>query len=364
MSLTKALCDATVFLVWFHPERMLLTLRRRRIALAAACGSLLIQTPALAASFSDVQSTHPAYNAVMFLADNGMVKGYADGTFKPDAPVDRAAAVKMILGGLVSEEEANAAAASAPSYKDMPKDAWYRGWVAKGVALGFIDGPDKRPAFEGSRQVNLAELLKMLLIAHQMDQNSYSEMKLPLALDVQDATAWLYPYLRLGIATSVVMVDSAGNLNPGKTLTRGDVATDVYRLLMYLNNRRAQALLTLTETELSNNVLSNLTPEGLQHAKMAYARAFLAVRGALTRRPDESIVKGAVKVTEGFGALISAYEAGVGGRLDDVLFATGEAWTSAEKAKEFSPGLAEIAANMQTIAHNMAEEARKLKEQP
>ena len=318
---------------------------------------------ASAASFSDVSSDDADYNAIIYLAEQGMVKGYADGTFKPKAPVDRAAAVKMILGGLVTEAQAEAAAANAPLYDDMPADAWYRGWVGKGIELGFIDGPEKKPSFNGSRQVNLAEALKMLEIAQGLDPNAYSEIRMPLALDVTDATVWFYPYIRAGLAASIIMVKEGGVLRPDMTLTRGDVATLVYRTLMYKQNRRTQALLTLAETELSSNVLQNLTPEGLGVAKMAYARALLAVRGALTSRPDTAIVKGAVKITEGFGALVAAYDAGIAGQLDAVLMATGEAWKLADEAVAFSPGLQDIATNMQTIAHNMAEEARTLKEQ-
>lgn len=289
-----------------------------------------------------------------------MVRGYDDGTFRPDQSVDRAAAVKMILGGLVTENEAADAAANGPLYTDMAADAWYRGWVAKGIARGFIDPPEKKPAFNGGKQVNLAEALKMLEIAHGMDMSAYSEIRMPLAPDVSDATAWFYPYIRIGLASSIIMVEPDGNLRPEKTLTRGDVANLVYRLLMYKQNRRTQALLTMAETELSGNVLQNLSPEGIAQAKMAYARALLASRGALASRPDTALVKGAVKITEGFGALVAAYESGVSGRPADVITAAGEAWNSASAAIQFSPELSDIATSIQTIAKSMADEARAM----
>ncbi len=330
--------------------------------MAGACAAFFVVSTAHAtASFSDVSPNNTDYNAIMYLAEQGMVKGYADGTFKPGAPVDRAAAVKMMLGGLVTEEEAEAVAASAPHYDDMPQDAWYRGWVARGVARGFIDGPDKKSSFNGSKQVILAEALKMLEIAQGMDPNAYSEIRMPLANDVTDPAIWFYPYVRAGLAASIIMVREDGVIRPDMTLTRGDVATLVYRALMYKQNRRTQALLTVAETELSGNVLQNLTPEGLSIAKMAYARALLAARGALTSRPDTAIVKGAVKITEGFGALVTAYDAGIAGQFDAVLIATGEAWSLANEAIAFSQELSDIATNMQRIAHNMAEDVRALK---
>lgn len=310
-------------------------------------------------TFSDVPITHPAYDAILYLRDQGMIKGYADGTFKPNQEVDRAAALKMILAGQVSNEQA--ATLKNPGFNDIPSDAWYAGYAVKAVELGIIDGPSKAPAFNGSRPVVLAEFLKVLLLAKGMDPNSYSEIQLPLTTDVRDAKAWYYPYMRLSLATGLVQIDTKGLLRPDRKLTRGDVALFVYHLLMYKANRRTQALLSIAETELSGNLLNKLNAEGLPLAKMAYTRAILAVRGALASRPDSPIIKGAVKITEGFGSLVDAYEAGVSGHPDDTIALAGKAYRLAEQAKQFSPQLETLATNMEGIAHKMAEEARALK---
>lgn len=39
--------------------------------------------------FSDVPATRPGYKSIMWAADHGLVKGYPDGTFRPDDPVTR-----------------------------------------------------------------------------------------------------------------------------------------------------------------------------------------------------------------------------------------------------------------------------------
>ncbi len=325
--------------------------------------TLIAGVPAVAAQgvapFADVPASHPAYQAIQYLHEQGILQGYADNTFKPNAQVDRAAAVKMVLAGRITDEEVESL--QNPGFTDIPADAWYDGYVAKAVALHVIDGPDKSSTFKGSTPVVLGAFLKIAELAQGMDPNSFSEIQLPLASDVSDVHAWFYPYVRLGIASSLLQVDKNGLLHPDATLTRADVATYVYRLLMYKENRRTQALLSLTETELAGNVIANLNPEGLASAKMAQARALVAARGALASKPDNTLVKGAVKVTEGFGALVNAYEAGVAGNIDQVLVLAGKAYELAAQAKTFSASLTEIADNMQGIAHNMAEEARALK---
>ncbi len=47
-------------------------------------------------SFSDVNDTHKYYSAIITLADNKIINGYADGTFRPDAKITRAELVTII----------------------------------------------------------------------------------------------------------------------------------------------------------------------------------------------------------------------------------------------------------------------------
>ena len=69
-----------------------------------------------------------------------------------------------------------------------------------------------------------------------------------------------------------------------------------------------------------------------------------------------------VKVTEGFGSLVDAYQAGVSGHPDDVITYANKAYDSSIQAIKYSESLKTIATSMQQIAHNMAEEARALQQ--
>ena len=77
--------------------------RRRgaRLALAGfVVGSLLIPTAAWAArEFSDVPPSSPAYEAVMAVADAGLMTG-SNGKFRPDATVTRKTLAQVLYRGL------------------------------------------------------------------------------------------------------------------------------------------------------------------------------------------------------------------------------------------------------------------------
>jgi hypothetical protein len=316
---------------------------------------------AAAQSFSDVSQSNPAYGAIEYLKTQGILRGYPDGTFKPDQAVNRAEALKIIVAQLV-ELSAIESRKGKTSYGDVAADAWFAPFVEVARAdLKIIDGPPKSSAFSPTRTVNKVEFLKMLLLGNKIDPTlAYGEIKLPLSSDVSNPSEWYYPHVRYAMSASMLAVNQNGTLEPAKQLTRGDISLLLYRFLMYRENRRTQALLSLAEDEILN-VLRALEGGDIEQAEFASARSLLSARGALTSLPEDPLVKGAVKTSEGFRMLTVSYRAGSEGRLDDAIKAAGDAWNLAEQAKTFSSGLTDVAVQMQTIAKSMADEGRRLK---
>lgn len=316
--------------------------------------SAAAQTP----SFKDLPSTHPAFAAVEYLKSQGFVAGYPDGTYKPDQKVNRAEAAKFLVAPLVKAEILSQVTSSV--YTDIPAGAWFIPYVeAARQLLGIIDGPPKATAFRGTDPVKKVEFLKMLELANKVDPNSYGEIRLPLATDVTNPDEWFYPYVRFALTSSMIMVSAEGSLTPAAELTRGDTALLLYRFLMYQQGRRAQALLSESETEIVNT-LNALEQNDIDKAEMASARALLAARGALTSHPEDPLVKAALKITESFRSLVRGYRAGVNGNLNEVVRLAGEAWNLAETAKSLKADLATVAEQVQKLAKGMADEARAL----
>ncbi len=71
--------------------------------------------------FPDVPAGHWAAEVVSFAAEEGWVSGYLDGTFRPDAPVSRAEAVKILNHAL--DRRAGERAAALP-FTDVEKGHW------------------------------------------------------------------------------------------------------------------------------------------------------------------------------------------------------------------------------------------------
>lgn len=335
--------------------------RNLLLSFLASCVLVIPSVHAEEADFIDLPPDHFAYKAAKFLKANGIISGYDDGTFRPDALVNRAETLKIVVSPLITEDQLAKAKKANSSYSDVAGDAWFKPYVELARVSSIIDGPPKKTKFHGADPVIKAEFLKIVQTAFSADPvASYSEISLPLASDVSDTDAWFYPYFRYAIASSMTMVSTEGTLNPGKQITRAEAAVLLYRFIMYKENRRNQALLSEAESEILI-VLSLLNEDNITEAEYASARALLAARGAHTSKPNENIVKGAVKVTESFRALVRAYRAGTAKFYDETIQLAGEAWNLAARGREFSSELSDIAAQVQKISKGVADDAREAK---
>jgi len=328
---------------------------RRTIVLASL--GLSVPLTAFAASFTDIPADSAMRPAVEYLQSKGIIQDSP--TFNPNGKLTRAQAAKVLVAPIVSAEDL--AKITSSQFKDVPAGQWYTSYVEAARILGLVDSAEK---FNPEAPVTKAAFMKMLFKSKNLDYiGAFSDFTKPLSSDVASSTEWYYPIIRFGLATSMTAVSAEGKLSPSSEITRGSMALLYYRLDMYQAGRRTQALLSQAETDISN-VLQMLEQKALDEAQWASARAVIATRGALVAKPDEPIVKGAIKVSEGFQLLVAAYKAGAEGRLDDAINAAKEAYNLAEKAKSFSATLTTIADRMQAIAKGMADQARALKSQP
>lgn len=327
--------------------------------LPVACALSLAPITACAQSFTDVPRGDAIFHAVEELKSRNILSGFADGTFRPDLPVQRAEAMKILVTAKGVAEALRNMTLSA--YDDVARGSWYLPYVEYArQELKIIDGPPKTTHFYPGRTVTKAEFLKMLMLSQGMDPSAYGEIRLPLASDVVDANAWYYPYVRLAFATSATVIAKSGRVSPDRALTRGDVALLLYRLLLYKEGRRTQDLLTEIEGEVKR-VVDALNAKDARTAEEASARALLAARGAKTITPDEPLVNAAVKVAEAYRAIARGYTARTRKLFDDAIKLYKDAWFIAQKAQEQSTAVRTIAAAIQKSASQLAEEARKSK---
>lgn len=109
--------------------------------------------------YSDVNGSDEYTKAVEVLSELGIMEGFDDGTFKPDATLTRAEAAAIMVRALNMEKFADN---SEKMFTDVDKTHWANGYIAfcvdNGIVSGLGDG-----TFDPEAEVTLHQLLKMLV---------------------------------------------------------------------------------------------------------------------------------------------------------------------------------------------------------
>lgn len=186
--------------------------------------SLLFSLPAQAESFPDVAEDYRHAQAIEFLTERGVVEGYPDGNFKPENLVNRAEAMKMITNAFkIADEELEYEAI----FPDVQEKDWFFRFVMSAENNEVVDGyPDGK--FRPEREVNLAETLKMTLLAGKFEVAE--EVKDDLFADVKK-DQWFAKYALFARDKNVIFSDDYGNLKADQAMTRGKFAEVIFRLM-------------------------------------------------------------------------------------------------------------------------------------
>lgn len=186
-----------------------------KLSIALVC--VLAFTSTAFASFSDVPASHLNYDAITYVEDLGIVQGYPDGTYKPDAPINRVEFTKIIIATKYSQNEIDTC--NSVSFSDVGDGAWYAPYVCVAELNNIVDGyPDG--TYKPANLITFAEASKIIT-------NTLIEPT------TQGSEIWYRPYvLKLeninAIPTTINSFDHK--------LTRGEMAEMIYRIQEDIRN--------------------------------------------------------------------------------------------------------------------------------
>lgn len=173
--------------------------------------------------FTDVSSNHINNEAIEFLYYQGLIKGYDDGTFQPDNPVNRAEFMVIVTNVV----DADFGGLSLENCCTDVSDEWYATFMCYGKQEGWIKGYEDgscRP----ENNVTKAEALKIAYEA--MDLQVCETVDTPPYADVA-IDDWFAPYACAARKDGVLY--KAGQFNGNTALTRGEVAQIIYNMIEF-----------------------------------------------------------------------------------------------------------------------------------
>lgn len=166
---------------------------------------------AKATPFIDVFPSTAYAEAILSIRSAGIIQGYADGSFKPTKPVNRAEFMKILLEASGAKNLEGFAKACFP---DVDASQWYAKYVCygkeKGIIAGYNDG-----SFRPEATINLAEGLKIVFNSYNINVGT-------------GGGEWYQPYLDEARKRGMLVLVKA---QVGDNLSRGEMAELMYRLL-------------------------------------------------------------------------------------------------------------------------------------
>jgi len=195
---------------------------------AGGIAPIVIARPAQAqTSFYDVPSGYWAESFIQELARRDIIKGFPDGSFRPNDPVTRAQ-----FAAMVSKAFNPPVSRGAVNFVDVPSNYWAYGVVQRAYGTNFLSG---YPGNIFQPEQNIPRVQAIVSLASGLGYNPTvsPENLLPQAYD-DVAAIPSYAYSGVTAATQrqiVVNYPSVRRLNPNQIATRADVAAFIYQAL-------------------------------------------------------------------------------------------------------------------------------------
>lgn len=158
---------------------------------------------------------HLYEDAIEYMYEEGIVEGYLDGTFLPDANINRAEFLKIIIEANFDEVD-YVGHAGEECFPDVASGTWYTPYIcfakSRGIIEGYGDG-----TFRPAQEINLSESLKMM----------YESMN--LAIDNPGAV-FKFKYYNPAKKADYIPDELVGGYFD--IMTRGQISEVMYRILM------------------------------------------------------------------------------------------------------------------------------------
>ncbi len=177
--------------------------------------------------FNDVYESYVYEEAIKTLKADGAITGYPDGSYKPQARINRAELVTLMMRGTDQE------LSGGDCFSDV-KNEWFAPSVCTAKRLGYLKGYEDG-TFRPTKYVNFAEASKIISVAFEGAQD-------------ENGAAWYKAYVDTLAAKKAIPLSITQAEND---ITRGDMAEIIWRIKHDVTDKAFQDF-DLLSTDLPN----------------------------------------------------------------------------------------------------------------
>ncbi|MGI6336102.1 MAG: S-layer homology domain-containing protein [Eubacteriales bacterium] len=160
---------------------------------------------------------HWARGYIETLRSLGIMEGYPDGTFRPDAQIKKTELVAL-LNRTFGLTKTNPVTAS-----DIGSGKWYYSDFQKAGGYVFVFGGKTYPEVTVNRQETAAMIGRLMSFTQDTPSINFS--------DDESIVSWAKPYIYASAARNIITGYPQGDFRPDGKITRAEVATVLVRLM-------------------------------------------------------------------------------------------------------------------------------------
>jgi len=222
------------------------------LALSIATPAIVQSAEAAGPSFKDVPSSYYAHTEITDLVNRGVIKGFADNTYKPTKQVTRAEFAAFVARSLdLPSAHSN--------FKDVPKSAALYDGVSRaykvGIIKGFADG-----TFKPSVAVNRQDMAVMIDRAMQL-KGSYTKRKALNFSDSSKVGAYAKQSIERLYNYNVMGAYKGSTFSPTTIGTRAETARYLFNMLKVLEGGSLTSPITKSYKDMTLAELKQAYPK-------------------------------------------------------------------------------------------------------
>jgi len=190
--------------------------------------NLYWQTLDIEFGFLDVPSTHWAHDYIWFLAFNGIVSGYGDGTYGPENPLKRSQFTKIIVESMLNQGIISSIDDYIPgTFPDVDSSHWAADYIMTAFNNGVISEKGDG-TFDPEGLARRSHIVKMVIEAFDIPIISY----IPGTFTDVSSSYWAADYIMTAKENEIVSGYTEDNtFRPENNATRAQIAKIIYNSL-------------------------------------------------------------------------------------------------------------------------------------
>ena len=183
--------------------------------------------------FSDIDS-HWAKENILLLTELNILKGYDDGTFRPDDKISRAEFVSIIWRCMGLSYNSHTFEGL---FNDVSKNDWYGTTLERAFLCGLID-KNMINDWYISPQENLTreEMASIAVLGLRVKGKNLEKGDVGKFIDSHKITPWALEYMQEANGTQLMIGNDNNELNPTECCTRAEATIVINKLLVLINN--------------------------------------------------------------------------------------------------------------------------------